>query len=76
MYLRNPRRGYGFFAGTNILTRTRHNPSRRPARVTKPLPIPMDYEPRIRKAMGAKALWRHVEGTVERVYVHRMYLVE
>src|SRR5882762_2129754 len=22
-----------------------------------------DYEPRIRKAMGAKALWRHVEGT-------------
>ena len=22
-----------------------------------------DYEPRIRKAMGSKALWRHVEGT-------------
>ena len=22
-----------------------------------------DYKPRIRKAMGAKALWRHVEGT-------------
>ena len=22
-----------------------------------------DYEPRIRKAMGSKGLWRHVEGT-------------
>ena len=22
-----------------------------------------DYEPRLRKAMGAKALWRHMEGT-------------
>jgi len=22
-----------------------------------------DYEPRLRKAMGSKALWRHVEGT-------------
>ena len=22
-----------------------------------------DYQPRIRKAMGAKGLWRHVEGT-------------
>src|ERR1700678_137321 len=22
-----------------------------------------DYEPRLRKAMGAKALWRHIEGT-------------
>ena len=23
----------------------------------------LDYKPRIRKAMGVKALWRHVEGT-------------
>ena len=22
-----------------------------------------DYEPRIRKAMGSKGLWRHIEGT-------------
>ena len=25
-----------------------------------------DYEPRVRKAMGAKGIWRHVEGTARK----------